>query len=161
MKSHHPLRGALVGGLAGLGGTIVMTQFQKLAAAKPPKKGNSDDATVKTASALSRAVTGHAVPAKKKKLAGNIVHYSFGTAMGAAYGFAAAMQPKASTAFGLPFGMALWAAADEAAVPALGLSGSTGHTPARVHAMGLASHLVYGASTDLIRRGLHRWVIPE
>src|SRR4051794_21966651 len=99
-----PWRGALVGGLAGLGGTIIMTQFQRLLAAKPPKKGNSDDATVKTASAFSRAVTGHPVPRKRKKLAGNIVHYSFGTAMGAVYGLMAEMQPKASTGFGLPFG---------------------------------------------------------
>jgi len=153
-------RGVLIGGLAGLAGTIVMTQFQRLLAAKPPKKRNADDATVKTATALSRAVTGHAIPPKRKKLAGNIVHYSFGTAMGAAYGLLTEMQPKASTGFGLPFGMALWAAADEAAVPTLGLSESPAHTPARAHVMGLASHLVYGASTDLIRRGLSR-VIPE
>jgi len=80
--------------------------------------------------------------------------------MGTAYGFVAEMQPKVSPAASLPFGMALCAAADEAAVPALGLSDSATLTPARAHAMGLASHLVYGVSTNLIRRGLNRWVTP-
>ena len=159
MKLHY-WRCALVGGSLGHSGTIVMDPFQRLwASARPPKKRNSDNATVKTASALSRAVTGHALPSKRKNLAGNTVHDGFGTAMGA-YGFAAERQPKASSAVGLPFRMALWAATDEAAVPALGLSESPTPTPARAHAIELASQRGYGVSTDLIRPGLNRWGIP-
>jgi putative membrane protein len=160
MRSQNAWRGVLVGAVAGLVGTIVMTQAQRaLSSLMPAKKGSADNATVKTAGALSRAVTGHGIAADQKNTAGNIVHYTFGTAAGAAYGWIAEMQPAASSALGLPFGAALWAAADEAAVPALGLSGSPAEYPISVHAMGLASHLVYGASTELVRRGLNRWII--
>jgi len=110
--------------------------------------------------ALRIVMSRHAIASERKNLAGNIVLYGFGTSMETADGFVAEMQPKASPAAGLPFGMALCAAADEAAVPALGLSDSATLTPARAHVTGLASHLVYGVSTDLIRRGLNRWVIP-
>lgn len=160
MKSHY-WRGAFVVGLAGPGDSVVMSPFQRLwASAMPPQKGNSDNATVKTASALSRAVTGHGFPSECKKLAGNIVHHGFGTAIGATHGLVAERQPKASSVVGLPFSMALRAAVDEAAVPALGLSESPTHTSARAHPRGLARHLVYGVSTDLIRRGLKRRGIP-
>jgi putative membrane protein len=159
--------GVASGALAGLAGTIIMTQFQSAMSAmarpkpKPDEKEETgDNATVKTAQALTKLATGHGIDNNSnKKMAGQIVHYSFGTAMGAVYGAMAEIQPTSSSAMGLPFGAALWLAADEVAVPSLGLSGPPTSTPIRVHAYGLASHLIYGASTELCRKGFRRLLV--
>jgi hypothetical protein len=42
------------------------------------------------------------------------------------------------------------------AVPALGLSKKPTESPAAVHAYALASHAVYGLTTDLVRRAVLR-----
>ena len=158
--------GVAAGALAGLAGTIIMTQFQSAISAlsKPKTKPNGEsdtgeNATVKTAQAVTRLATGHDIDENSKKMAGQIVHYSFGTAMGAVYGAIAEIQPTSSAAMGLPFGTALWLAADEVAVPALGLSGPPTESPIRAHAYGLCSHLIYGASTELCRKGFRRLLV--
>ena len=46
--------------------------------------------------------------------------------------------------------------ADEVAVPALGFGPPPLETPASTHASALASHAVYGLTTDLVRRALRR-----
>jgi len=56
--------------------------------------------------------------------------------------------------FGLPLAAALWLAADEAAVPALGLSKSPLDYPLSSHLSALAAHGVYGVTTELARRAL-------
>jgi hypothetical protein len=53
----------------------------------------------------------------------------------------------------LIFASALFTAADEIAVPALGLSGKPEEYPRASHLYGLASHLVYEVSTEMSRRG--------
>ena len=57
---------------------------------------------------------------------------------------------------GIPFGAALWLAADEIGVPAAGLAKGPAEYPVSKHASALAAHLVYGATTELVRRGLVR-----
>ena len=74
--------------------------------------------------------------------------------MGGLYGALAEIAPIAIIGFGLAFGAIFWVAADEAAVPALGLSKSPTESPLSTHASALASHLVYGLTTDLVRRAL-------
>jgi len=155
--------GIAIGALAGLGGTIVMTQFQNaMSSLAKPKENNGngensgENATVRTADAVTKLVTGREVADDHKVFAGQMVHYSFGTAMGAVYGAMSEIRPASSAGMGLPFGTALWLAADEAALPALGLSGPPRSFPVRTHVYGFASHLVYGASTELFRKGLRR-----
>jgi uncharacterized membrane protein YagU involved in acid resistance len=55
---------------------------------------------------------------------------------------------------GLAFGAALWATADEAMLPLLGLSRAPTRYPASAHAMSLAGHLVYGLTVDVVSRAL-------
>jgi hypothetical protein len=55
---------------------------------------------------------------------------------------------------GLPFGTAVWLAADEGVVPALGLSQESDKYPLSTHAYALASHLVYGLTTELMLKVL-------
>jgi len=161
-------KGILAGLVGGLIGTVVMTEFQnawsKASAALSRRQAaveqssheqpQSEDATMKAAGKLAELVGARLSYDQKKKL-GPVVHYGFGTLQGAAYG--AAMElfgVRGGFAPALSLGVGLFALADELAVPALGLSGRPGEYPLSAHLYGLASHLVYGISTEAARRGL-------
>jgi uncharacterized membrane protein YagU involved in acid resistance len=66
----------------------------------------------------------------------------------------AEVAPGVTAVAGLPFGTLVWAAADEGLVPALGLSKSPAEYPLSIHAYALASHLVFGLTTEVVRRGV-------
>lgn len=162
--SDDTIKGLLAGTAGGLAGAWTMNLFQSVLSEliKPEEKksnGNDrqskesgDDATVKTANAIAKTVFDHALTKDEKKVAGSAVHYAFGASMGGMYGMAAEVAPKTTIGFGLGFGAALWLAADEVMVPALGLGEPPDKTPPAEHAMALASHLVYGFTTELTRR---------
>jgi uncharacterized membrane protein YagU involved in acid resistance len=76
--------------------------------------------------------------------------------MGALYGLTTEYFPEASAGFGTMFGALLFALADEAAVPLTGLSGPPAEYPVSSHLRALASHVVYGASTEAVRATLTR-----
>jgi len=159
-------KGLAAGLIGGLAGTIVMTQFQNIVTeigksasdetGKKQKEEEGDDATVKMAKAISENVLDRKLKKSEKESAGNAVHYIFGTTVGAVYGIAAEAAPITSVGFGLPFGTALFIGADEIAVPALGLSEPPTDIPISKHAYGFASHLVYGLTADLVRRGVRK-----
>ena len=54
--------------------------------------------------------------------------------------------------YGTAFGAALFAVADEVVVPAAGLSDQPTEIPMSLHALALFSHMVYGATTEGVRR---------
>jgi putative membrane protein len=120
------------------------------------KKSSGDDATVKTANAISEKVFDHKLSKFEKKLAGPAVHYAFGSSMGGMYGLAVELQPGVTAGNGLAFGAALWLAADEVVVPALGIGRPPVETPPETHAYALLSHFVYGLTTELVRRSVRR-----
>jgi uncharacterized membrane protein YagU involved in acid resistance len=111
-----------------------------------------DDATVEVAKVISDNVLDHQLQESEKKAAGAAVHYAFGVASGGLYGALAEVVPQVTTAAGLPFGAAFWLIADEVSVPLLGLSKGPTEYPLSTHIYSLASHLVYGVSTELSRR---------
>ena len=113
-----------------------------------------DDATVKTASAISEGIFDHKLTKSEKKIAGPAVHYAFGTSVGGLYGAAAELAPGVATGAGLPFGAAFWLVADETALPLLGLSKGPTAYPVSTHVYALASHFVYGLTAELVRRGV-------
>jgi hypothetical protein len=112
------------------------------------------DATVATAVAISRNLFEHELSPKEKQIAGPIVHYAYGSLVGAIYGGLAELIPGVAAGFGLPFGFVLWLLGDEIAVPALGLSKGPLEYPPEAHADALAVHFMYGFTTDLLRRVL-------
>ncbi len=165
-------KGALSGLAGGLAASFAMNQFQAaLSAATSAVSGDEADrhpgddpsdtqeesrepATVKAASAISEGVFDHALTKQEKKVAGPAVHYSLGGSTGAVYGAAAEFLPEVTRGAGLPFGTVFWLVADEAAVPALGLSQAPTDYPPSVHVESFAIHLVYGLTTELVRRGV-------
>jgi hypothetical protein len=114
----------------------------------------SDDATMKIAEKLLEPVLGRSLNQKEKKEAGPVIHYVFGSLMGGCYGLLSEYFPQARSGFGTIFGTALFLVADEIAVPALGLSGNPLESPLSSHVYALSSHLVYGLSTEAVRRGI-------
>jgi putative membrane protein len=125
------------------------------------QQGGGEDATVKTAVAVAEGVFHHPLPEEKKKTAGSIVHYAFGTVVGGLYGMAAEQWRPARWGEGALFGAAVWTGADEIAVPALKLAKKPREYPLKVHAGALASHVVYGVTTELVRRGLRAGVLSR
>lgn len=119
-------------------------------------KENQDDATVKTAKAISENIFGHELKENEKKPAGAAVHYAFGTATGGLYGAMAEVAPQVTAGAGLPFGAVFWVVADEVAVPLLGLAKGPTQYPISTHAYALASHLVYGLTAELSRRAVRQ-----
>jgi putative membrane protein len=120
------------------------------------EKEDQDDATVKTAKAISEGIFGHKLTEDEKKPAGAVVHYAFGTATGGLYGAMAEVAPEVTAGAGIPFGAVFWLTADEVAVPLLGLAKGPTEYPVSTHAYALASHLVYGLTAELSRRAIRQ-----
>ncbi len=177
-NEHSAWKGLLAGAVGGLVGTIAMTEFQKGWQKVSEKRLSGDrrkeqktsrarsfeerarsfeekeDATMKAAGKLAQAA-GRELTHEEKKRVSPLVHYGFGTAMGALYGMAMETSPRGVRAqripvFGSLFGSALFLGADEMSVPALGLS-EAAESPAS-HLYAWASHLVYGLTTEFVRR---------
>src|SRR6185295_18025025 len=181
MRNHDSniLKGMVAGLAGGLVASWTMNQFQAAwtriaegtekshgAQSMQPSEGShgeqgqdtaeQDDATVKTAKAISKEVFGHELQKSEKEPAGAAVHYAFGTLSGGLYGALAEVTPQVTSAAGLPFGAGFWLLADEISVPLLGLSKGPTEYPVSTHVYSLASHLVYGMTAEMSRRALRR-----
>lgn len=171
-NSKHPVRGILAGVAGGLVAAWVMNEFIAEAGPKlqhavqtdaenaeqqkqqeQQKEHPQPDATMKTADAIVNTVTGgQHLSWEAEQKGGPIVHYTFAALMGGLYGGLAEFFPSIRSGFGTTFGSLLFAGADLVAVPALHLSGSAKGAPVSSFATPLAAHLVYGATTELVRR---------
>jgi len=161
------VKGIIAGVAGGLLASLVMEQFQFLWSkaseaierardTEKPTARKSDPATVKVAKSISKSVFGKKLPKSKKTMAGEAVHYTMGATSGAIYGAAAEALPFTTAGDGLAFGATVWILADEVSVPALQLSKPPTKIPASTHVYALASHLVYGWTTELVRRAVRK-----
>jgi hypothetical protein len=170
-----PWRGFVAGAVGGLVAAWAMERFQArfsqatgdaLDAAQrrsghaPAWSGRSQDqvsgeprpATVRTADAAAVATVGRRLEPSEQDAAGPLMHYGFGTAVGAVYGALAETRPELTRLGGVPFGLGVWASADEMAVPAAGLSAAPWERPLRAHTYSMLSHAVYGLTTEAVRK---------
>jgi putative membrane protein len=150
------LAGAVAGLAGGLVAAFVMSEFQTAASAfKDGSSGGGEmPANEKAAAEISEGVFHQEMTEPERKEAGEAVHYAMGGFSGMVYGAAAEIAPVATVGAGLPFGAVVWLLADDVAVPALGLSKPATEFPVSTHAYALGSHLVYGLTTDLVRRAV-------
>jgi putative membrane protein len=161
------LRGAIAGAIGGLAGTLAMNYAQRLWTlamdGHPPKsaagKHDARDWQERTeqqnsnemaAQALARATLNRTLTCDELAVAAPIVHFSFGAAVGALYGFYA--ERAARRRSGMQLGSGLWLTADEIAMPLMGLSQSTLRRPLEMHVQSFVAHLVYGGVTERVRR---------
>lgn len=169
-------KGALAGLVAGLVASWAMNRFQDVWVSLSTKDSTSDDksgdrdressnsktnqseevtqddATVKAASALSENLFNHELTSEEKKIAGPVVHYAVGATGGLVYGVAAELAPEITEGVGLSYGAAFWLVVDEGLVPLLGFAKGPGEYPLSAHVYALASHLVFGATAEGVRR---------
>ena len=167
----HMWKGVAAGAIGGIVASWVMEEFQsawmKVAKNVPSqnasnereKSNEQEPATVKAAEKVSEKLFGHYLEDQEKGWAGNAVHYFTGGTSGAVYGLAAEFAPKVTAAAGVPFGTAVWLAIDEGAVPLLGLAKGPSEYPVSTHVYALASHFVYGVTTEVVRRALRGSVL--
>jgi len=113
-----------------------------------------EPATAKAAIAISETIFEHKLTKEEKKTAGSAVHFAFGAASGGVYGAIAELAPAVTTGVGLPFATALWLSADEIGVVALGLARPPQEYSFSTHVYSFTAHLVYGITTDLVRRAV-------
>jgi uncharacterized membrane protein YagU involved in acid resistance len=142
---------AVFGAVAGLSATFLMTKFQesaqKLEKALSEKRKNEEKgtpSTVKLADKVSQTIVHHRIPARKKDLAGNFVHYGFGTSLGILYGILNQRKMPKEVFSGLAFGFLVWALADNGLVPLMKLSQGPFEKGWKDQAYALAAHLMYG-----------------
>jgi len=168
----HLARGIVAGAVGGLVASLAMNQFmesvgpslQKLVQTSPENQAEEpqqahqenepkEDATMKAADAIVTIVTGGKhLSVAGKRLGGPIVHYGFGAVMGALYGAFAEHSANVRAGYGSVYGGVVFATADMIAVPALKLSSSSKGQPISSLASPFAAHLVYGVTTELVRR---------
>lgn len=118
------------------------------------KDEEEDDAPERLANAMALASLDHELTEREKEAVGTAFHYAMGATSVALYGAVAEIVPAVRGGAGLPFGVAVWAIADEGIVPALGLSKTPTEYPISIHAYALASHLVFGLTTEVVRRAV-------
>jgi putative membrane protein len=164
-------KGMLAGFIAGLAGTWTMSEFQgwwsrAVDGREPHSAGGRHDARDwqernegRNANELAaQAVATHAVgrdlTRAELKVAAPAVHYVFGSTLATMYGGLAETSPHVTAGVGIGYGVAVWAAADEVAMPILGLARRGQQYPVEAHLQSLAAHLVYGMTTEIVRRGV-------
>lgn len=163
----NPVKGAFAGAIGGAAGAYAMELFQTwwndLEAGAAPKrrahavkdgatdKATDEPATVKAAERVAKKVLDTDLPEELKPAAGQAVHYTTGATVGAVYGAVAEILAPARMFNGLAMGAVVWWTADNMFVPAQRLGAKPERTPPSRHAYALASHLVYGFTTELVR----------
>lgn len=176
-RERQALKGVLAGVGAGLAASWVMNRFMSGPGQKLQESLKSDeekindhvqrlqaeqrggdgepkqDATMKAADALVATATGgQHLSFEQQEAAGPMVHYAFGALVGGLYGGLAEYSSTIRLGLGTGFGAALFAGADLMAVPAFHLGPPVSETEPKALANPLAAHLVYGATTELLRQ---------
>ena len=158
-------KAGLAGAIGGALGTVVLNLFQKgsLEGTRKLEERWADgrrytrqqeellkmfeDAHIATAEALGVPVT-----LEKYENTAMRVEFAFGILCGTIYGVLAEYQPAATVGAGSVYGAVLFTGASEVVLPAIGFVPSpAARTPVQ-HVGGLAGNVVYGITTEVVRR---------
>jgi uncharacterized membrane protein YagU involved in acid resistance len=104
------------------------------------------------AQALARLTIDRQLSGRELAIAATLIHFSFGAMMGSLFGMYAERRSRTRLSSGAAFGATVWLAADEIAMPLVGLSHSTLRRPMEMHLQSFAAHLVYGVIAECVRR---------
>jgi putative membrane protein len=158
------MNGAIAGAVGGAAGALAMSVFQELwlgdairgrvhQGAPLTKAEDSQSATERLAGRMMDSELSR----RERRAGGAILHYLMGIGSGTAYGAAAAASGNAkmfTAGRGTAFGIAVWVLADQTLVPLLGLSRRPTRYRLSNHLMDICAHLVYGLTTEAVRRRL-------
>ena len=163
--------GIIAGMIGGLVGTWAMSEFQGIwtrvvDGEEPQSAGGRHDtrdwqerheaqnANEITAQVIARETINRPLTREELAVAAPAVHYAFGATMGALYGGLREVSPAVRKLGGSGWGTAVWIGGDEIAMPLLGLADRDKDYPLEAHAQSFAAHMVYGVTTELVRRGI-------
>jgi hypothetical protein len=167
MKRLSPLAALTEGLVAGLAGALAQDLFfaltKKLAPKPPPDVFAPPEleqhAETATQTVARRVVEGLAQrgPVRHEALAGDLVHYAYGSAWGGLYGIlAGSSRPLRSVGGGAVFGLAVWFVSDNIVLPAFRLSAWPHEYPVKNHAYAILAHVVFGAAASVSMNALTR-----
>lgn len=162
------LNGAFAGAVGGVVGTLAMNYAQRMwtlamdgrapvSAADEhdardwQERSEHQNANELAAQALATATIHRRLTHRELSIASRAIHFAFGALVGAVHGLYVARNPT-KHGNGMALGTALWLAADEIAMPLTGLSRSTLQRPPEMHLQSFVAHLVYGVTTEHVRR---------
>jgi putative membrane protein len=160
-------QGLISGAIAGVVGTWAMSEAQRVwthvvdddvpesaggrhDARDWQERSEHQNANELVAQTLAVYIAGRRLTLQELGIAAPLVHYLFGAAMGAIYGVYT--ERRRSDRSGACFGTTVWLAADEVAMPLLGLSETIACRPLEMHFQSLVAHLIFGTTTELTRR---------
>ena len=162
-------KGIVAGAAGGLAASWVMGHTYGLASKASEKlmpkdkfrelqraSADAREATAKAADRVTRPLLGRRLRHHERERAKPVVHYAFGSAVGALYGATSEYIPVVRKFAGAPFGAAVFAGADQLALPALNLTRSPREYPLAMHGTELGSHIVYGMTLEGVRRLVRR-----
>ncbi len=183
-ESGDVIKGLAAGIIGGLAASVVMNQFQKILSRRllgeesshgaqslqqgaphhgagrmleeQGKEESNDDSAERLAQTISVGLFDRELNEREKDIGGTALHYAYGISMGAVYGAAAEISDKVTIGAGMPYGAFIWLGADEGVVPLLGLSKSSGEYPFSINASAFSSHIVYGLTTELVRKAARK-----
>jgi putative membrane protein len=153
-------RSTIAGAAGGLAGSWIMAQIstgikRSIRSAEGVSGDTHEDEAYDPKVAVAETVLAQHPSAETARASQFVVHYGFGAAMGAVYGAVAATRPEVAVCKGIPFGFALWLAADELGLKAFGLARKSGAS-IEAHSVSLTTHLAFGVATEVIRNKLLR-----
>ena len=147
---------AIRGGLAGAAATWAMdlvttvmyeTQAPEVTAEETAAWPNGKSSVANLVDRIE-AQTGAAIPAARRPLVEQVVHYGLGVVPGAIYGVVRRWIPFARFRHGLLYGLVVFFANDEYLNTKLGLAGPARAYPPEAHVRGFAGHAVLGVATE-------------
>jgi hypothetical protein len=94
---------------------------------------------------------GQRLSREERSRGGKLVHYSYGSAVGALYGIGAEYFPFLRAQHGIGYGVALWLGGVQIALPLAGLTASPARYSAGEHLFSVTSHAVFGFVAEATR----------
>jgi len=146
-------RSLLKGIFAGLVGGIAGTAAKSLAEKAFPARIHGEP---EPPSLFAERVAGHPLSESENAAATEVVHWGFGALTGAAYGGLVEYFPQAAAKEGATFGLSLSTLTHKHALPNLGLSAPADQQSSREQASEVASFVVYGVVTEIVRGVVRR-----
>ncbi len=143
------------GMLAGLIGGIVATAAKSAGERFFPPRTHGEP---EPPAMLAEKVAGHSLTTTQKAQAAEGIHWAFGALAGAAYGGLAEYFPDATQKEGASFGIALAGLTHGSVLPAMGLSADPKDQTTREHTSEMATHVVYGVVTEVVRSAVRRFL---
>ncbi len=149
------MNNAIAGGIAGLLATVPMTVAMELMHDQlPPQEQYPLPPREITEKISEEAGVDDDMSETQHRLATVAAHFSYGSACGAVYGFAAPALPGPPIARGVAFGLAVWTTSYLGVLPSLGILRPAQQHPKRRNALMLAAHVIWGVATGVIVEAL-------